>query len=194
MSSTSWPPTPEWAPQNHAAPDPTDAPPFRAPNPQTFVVEYLPRIIRVNQPAAGAEWTQAVTPGTVWQVNSIAARLVTSAVAANRTARVTLADGSVTYLRAGGSGVQVASTTIDYNWFGSGIPAAANASTICNPFPIYPFVVQGGHSIVSSVSLIDATDQWSQIALYVYEISMEPQSTDILRTERGMDLLRRMRF
>lgn len=194
MSSTSWPPTPERAPQTAAAPDPTSAPPYTEHAADEYRTEYMPRIVRVNTPGAGSEWTQAVPAGTVWIVHSIAARLTTSAVAANRTARVTLADGTATYLRAGGAGVQVASTTIDYNWFGNAVAFAANASTICNPFPMYPMVVQGGHSLVSSVSNIDGGDAWSVITIYCYEITTEPPSTDVIRTERGMDLIRRMRF
>lgn len=194
MSSTNWPPTPEWAPPNPAAPDPLSAPAPKVPGVGEWFIEYLPRIVRVNAPSAGQEWSQAVPAGTVWIVQCIAARLVTSATVANRTARVTLADGTVTYLRAGGSGVQVASTTVDYNWFGGGVSFAANASTICNPFPQYPFVVQGGHSITSSVSNIDGTDTWSTITIYVYEVSAEPPSTDLLKSERGMDLIRRMKF
>lgn len=129
----------------------------------------LVRSVPVAQPAAGAEWTQPVSPGAIWEVLAIRARLTTSATVANRTASVVYLDADGNELdRFGPAGVIAASSAATFCWSqGYGATNTQGPNHAPLPTPALPLI--GGWSVKSLTSNIDATDQLSGLILTVRE-------------------------
>ena len=128
--------------------------------------------IPVSNPAAGADWTQAVPSLARWRILSVKATLTTSAAAANRCAQLALGvPGSLVYV-AVPAVLQAASLTYIYN-FGAGVTtllATVGATTlsVITAIPV-DFWLQNGASIASATQNIQAADQWSGIQIQVEE-------------------------
>lgn len=73
-------------------------------------------VVRPTVPGAGAEWLATVPAGHVWWLRTAWAQLATSAVAADRVARLALTDGVATYLDVPPAEGQAASQTRRYSW------------------------------------------------------------------------------
>lgn len=140
--------------------------------------DVVPRIVTVASPAAGADWSVNVPGGMVWQVQAIAATLVTSVVVANRFAALLVGDGTTTPIRLGGAPAIVASLTTRFCWlrdYGHSI-TASNPSGITIAWPVIPIL--GGWTISSSTLAIDVGDQWSAISLFVFEVQWREMTPD----------------
>lgn len=152
--------------------------------------ERIPRVLKVQNPAVGTDWTINVTAGTMWYVQSIAARLVTSAVVANRSTAIIASDGTDVFMRLSPVQVQVASVSSRYSWVKNQGYAASStwAAGIVASFPSIPLF--GGFAISASTPAIDVGDQWSEIVLYVIETEERPYDVELnydLAQLRGKD-------
>jgi hypothetical protein len=129
----------------------------------------LVRSVPVAQPAAGAEWTQAVPPGAIWEILNIRFQLVTSAVVANRTSSLLVRDGDTAIAaRFGPQSTQGATTTVQHN-FSSGYGATNSQGLQAAPLPVPPIIMPGAWSLASFTSNLDVGDQYSGIVLAVRE-------------------------
>ena len=145
-----------------------DAPPLRRQSP--------PQLVRGVDPAAGANFAQAVNDGLHWRLVSVFFRLVTSADAADREGTIEYRDqeGNV-YARFGAPVEVTADTTIDY-YFSSyrGQPDWPINATIV--VPLDPILLAPAHSFNIVVAAIDNTDAVTRIR-YVVE-KFYPDSAD----------------
>lgn len=143
--------------------------------------EVIPRLIPVASPAAGAEWTVPVQSSTVWLVQAVNARLVTSATVANRSPRLQISDGSSTIVLAGASAVEAASGSVLHVWARglAGFNNSTSGGVLPQSLPAIPLL--GGWSLGTLTSSIDAGDQWSGIFLYVLEIEQTPYDVEVQR-------------
>jgi hypothetical protein len=122
-----------------------------------------PRVIQVQQPLAGAEW-KYVHSGPSWFIpTSILAKLVTSAVVANRLPQITLTFKSVLCGQWSTAVVVPASTTAFIS-----ASDAGGTSTLLNTLTIEMpdnLIIADGMTLASLTNLIDVGDQYSGIAI-----------------------------
>ncbi|HET9765263.1 MAG TPA: hypothetical protein VFS60_00365 [Thermoanaerobaculia bacterium] len=176
-----------------------DEPPQYGPNrpgigEQPYGTEFVPRVVTVSTPNAGAEFSQRVTGGSIWLLHSVRATLVTAAAVANRLPALTFSDGSTTWATLPTSIAVTATSTTTVSWLADPGGVGTLAGGLVGPLPGWPCALPPGTLIASLTAAIQAADQYSQVALYCYEVTAEPVGTDWLHTERGMDLLKRLRF
>lgn len=128
----------------------------------------LMRSVTVANPAAGAEFSQAVPAGVHWILRSVKAVLTSSAVAGNRVARLKIADGAANVLILSSANVnQAASLAFTFNWFNGAFPSAAGPTVevgIPGDLRLLPTWTIG-----TLTTLIDVGDQYSAIVLGVEE-------------------------
>lgn len=131
----------------------------------------LTKAVPIANPAAGADWTQAVPAGVAWEVLSIEAQLLTSAVVANRNAllRVRDPDGREA-VRIAPAVVQAASLPVVYTYL-PGFGAIASEAGQQLPLPSPLLYLPSGWQVGSLTTLLDVGDQWSAIVLTVREWS-----------------------
>lgn len=127
------------------------------------------RTIRLATRAAGLEWELKAPGSAYWRVISVTARLVTSAVVANRQVSLIGDDQTNTFFTQGFSSAQAASLTVDYcaHTGGSSILAGTTATA---PLPHAGLLLIPGYRLRSSTALLDAGDQWSLVTALVDEI------------------------
>lgn len=123
--------------------------------------------LSVAAPAAGADWTLTVPAGHVYQLLSVFATLVTSAVAATRIARLLLGDGDSTFLDVPPFASQITTLTRRYAWIPAG-QAYATGLGILSPLP--DVELQAGWTLGTTTDAIDITDQWSAIRVNVIDL------------------------
>lgn len=141
--------------------------------------ESIPKIIPVAAPGANTEWTVPVPGGACWIVQSIVATLTTDATVANRTAMVTVSDGTTVFVRVPPSAVIPASTVARITYvrnYGATISASLTAGQ-ASPFPSIP--IFGGFQIASATENRAAGDAYTGIVLYVVEIEERPYDTEL---------------
>lgn len=131
----------------------------------------LVKPVFVATPAAGAEWTQTVPAGVIWEVVSIQETLVTSAVVANRTQQWTLTDGSTEVLRQASNTTTGASTTQRTGW--QQLLGAIVSPSGITLLPLGVVIAQAGYVFKSTTALIDVADQYSSIVFQVREWSVD---------------------
>lgn len=143
------------------------------------------RVIQVPSPAAGAEWSVQVPGGERWSIRSLVAQLLTSAVAANRGARLEVSDGNVRVASYQAAQIQAASTTVRHTLVPGG-PVGANAQSQASQWPgPDPFILAPTWVLSTSTINLDVGDQWSAIAMHVL---VEP-----VRGDAGARLYRQWR-
>lgn len=123
----------------------------------------------VTQPAAGADWVQAVPTGARWLLHGIYATLVTAVAAGNRQPILVFDDGANKLAAQNTALVQAASLTNDWSWD----PASPSTGLFANsvnevdlPFPVPLFA---GWRVRPITLNLAAADQWSGIRLLVEE-------------------------
>lgn len=128
------------------------------------------RAVQVANPAAGADWSQAVPNGMAWRPRAIFFQLVTSATVATRQVNVVIKDdqGNIVAEFAA-SGSQAASLTGAYTAMQGGPLAGAN-NVFVMPLP-FDVVLPAAFTIGTSTGSIQAADQYSLINLLVEETS-----------------------
>lgn len=131
----------------------------------------LVKTVNAGVPVAGGEWFISVPGGVFWEILTVKARLITSAVVANRVPALVLNDGDTFAVgRYPAAAAQVASTTVVYTWSaGYGDHNNPAASTAALPTPA--LLGLQSWSVQSVTTAIDAGDQWGIIVLTVREWS-----------------------
>ena len=130
----------------------------------------------VASPAAGADFTVKVDDaGAPWQIVSIRARLVTSAVVANRLVHCVVkdADGNEVY-RIGFDGAITASKTTIFSFTPAAGGIAGGITTnndLVYSIPDGPYLPRW--TVGSVTGAIDVGDQWSQIAVWYMAVLPE---------------------
>jgi hypothetical protein len=119
-------------------------------------------VVAPANPAAGADWSFTITAGGTLQ--SVTARLVTSATAANRTPQLVVTDGAGhTVALSPAAPAQPASATATYQWSATSPSQAATGATVTLPVPALTAAV--GWTVATTTAGIQAGDQWSNIVI-----------------------------
>lgn len=150
--------------------------------------EVIPRVIPVADPAIGSDWSLNVPGGVLWYVESIKARITTSATVASRRVAIVVTDGSLEVFRVGEAANLTAGVTANYNWLRNVATQGAASFTngVLRTFPSVPIL--GGWSIGTSTENMDPNDHYNLIVLYVLEIEERPYDVELARdlaTMRG---------
>jgi hypothetical protein len=127
------------------------------------------RQVQAATPGAGVEWTIAVPLNTRWRLLSLAAQLITSAVAANRIPHIIMSmGGASTSFRGEPNQVVPASSTVIIS--GSAAPVITAITTITVNVGVPPDVrLASADGIASATLNIQAADQYSAIFVSVEE-------------------------
>jgi hypothetical protein len=163
--------------------DPPAAPYAPSPDPDTVAAFELalrlhegryrkvPQVVRVANPAAGADWAASVTPGATWVPLAFAGTFTTSAVVANRAVELQYNDRSRTFFNLPPTGVQAASLAWTYCWARETPIQNPPATALANGGALPPFSLFGGLQIKTATVNIDAADQWTNVTLLVLEVT-----------------------
>lgn len=143
------------------------------------------RIVRIDDPAAGAELSETVPGQETWVVESVRLQLVTDATAADRSVRITATDGSVEHFRTVHGEVQVASTTVVYAAFNGSPAAGTTANGLVLAWPTSGLILPPGHVLATNTMNLQAADQISDARLNVLAIPTGPRA----RVEPAVDVL-----
>jgi len=127
------------------------------------------RTVRLPAIAAGLNWELKAPGNAYWRIVSITARLVTSAVVANRQVVLIGDDQTNTFYTQGFSSAQAATLTIDYcaHTGGSSILGGTVAT---GALPHMGLLLMPGYRLRASTALLDVADQWSLVTALVDEI------------------------
>jgi hypothetical protein len=129
----------------------------------------VPKIIVVQQPAAGADWSYVIG-GPVWyKLHAIVGQLVTSATVAARSVAFTVKYTGILCAQFGATATQAASLTVVYSFADTSV-LSADPGTIHVP-TTSDMVFKDAITIGTRTASIQAADQWSAIALYVEEFT-----------------------
>ncbi len=128
----------------------------------------VPNILPGVTPTAGGDWTFRPPPGVVWRLIGGSAKLVTSAVVANRQVKIGLDDGQNELFLVPAANVQAGGTTVTYELLpGLGITTLAGGRQAM-PLPAV-LLVDSNVRLFSQTDLIDVGDKWTAIVFYVEE-------------------------
>lgn len=132
------------------------------------------RTIPIDQPAVGVDFVITPPGGVIWRVISMVARLVTSAVVANRLG-VFVADNTERAWWKGSAGAfETASSTIDYALHTGVSSPSTGGSVFYIPVPVQGLLLRPSNRLRSTVTALDVGDQWANIMLLVEEIPSGP--------------------
>lgn len=134
------------------------------------------RVVTGTDPAAGAEWTETVPAGVVWDLISVLATLVTDATVADRSPRLRIGDGASVFLDVPPVAVQAASITGRYLW-GRGLTGTNIGAGQAAGIP--DLRLPAGSTIASLTGNLQAADNWGAPVLYVVETAIRGASTDL---------------
>ncbi len=126
------------------------------------------RSFNVPNPAAGADWAQAVPTGARWRLVSLQATLSTSVVVANRNPGLVFDDGANIFWSAPSQRISAASSALAYSWGNQGVVALTTASTGSGD-TMPPEYLFAGFRVRATTVALQAADQWSGINLLVEE-------------------------
>ena len=125
-------------------------------------------------PAAGDEWVATVPNGEIWLVHSLRFNFLTSAVAANRLAMVSIVPISNETIRIFPSGFQVANNEYDFTVAEFGYVPAETFDIFRNlPMPNNVIIGPGG-TIGSATDTIDAGDAYQGIKISIEKFFTTP--------------------
>jgi hypothetical protein len=126
-----------------------------------------PQVVTVADPAAGTNWSYLLPNNYTYQVEYIRYRLATDATAANRVHAISFTDIGNLYLQATPNLAQTASQTIDVTWSNSPTNSLNATNGLGNlTMPTTP-ILPGNHTIRSAILNLQATDQISDIDIYL---------------------------
>lgn len=133
------------------------------------------RIVTASTVGAGVAWTLQPPGGFAWRIVSVAARLVTSAVAGNR--RVFFIAGSAerNYFDQPANTDQAASQTVDYCGHTGASPGGVVPGALTVPLPSSGLLLLAGRRLTVTVTGLDAGDQWSLVHALVDETTGSDQ-------------------
>ena len=122
----------------------------------------------VTGPAAGAEWSQTVPPGQLWEILEVRYLFVTDATVVNRTINIRMMNGGSVMVQVGNPTYQMGGLTRAYRWmtnFPLFINQVGNANTpneMQGPLPD-KIIVADGDTILSSTGNLQPGDAYSGI-------------------------------
>lgn len=125
------------------------------------------RLVRIPNPAAGAELSIDSDTGELWLVRSIVATLTTDATVANRVPVLLADDGTTEYFRTRSESVQAASLAVVYCGFSGSAGGVVAGASVPLPWPTDGLPLPPGHRLRTSTVAIVAGDQWSAVGLWV---------------------------
>lgn len=121
----------------------------------------------VTAPAAGSDWSYTPQGGRWERIELVHAKLVTSAVVANRQPLFIVQDQNNAELAALPPLVnQAATTTTRYTWW-RGLGATVALLSGRTASPLGELILRPGWKIGTNTGAIDVGDQWSEISLVV---------------------------
>lgn len=121
------------------------------------------RVLAPADPAAGIDWTLPATGAATWRIVSFVARLVTSAVVANRQVTLLADDGERVWFATSAASVQTASQTTDYAGHTNSGRGGATPGVLTLSIPSAGLLLLPGYRLRVSTSGLDAGDQWSVV-------------------------------
>lgn len=128
-------------------------------------------VVRVTQPAAGADPVIVVPGNQVWQVLSVTGILTADAVVANRRPTLIIDDQTTTVAQVATGIVTVASQATRYSFVnGYDLETGAAGAAVSDPF-MADNVLPSGWRVRFSTLGLDPGDQWSQLAVWVRRIN-----------------------
>lgn len=127
------------------------------------------RVVQVNPPAAGAEFSITPTNAAGWLVQTIRFLFATSAVVATRVPSLLFTDGTTRWGGVIPANGQTQSTTFAYMGVSGTSRGSLAGSHIAMDFPVGGVWLPQGHSITSFTDNRDVGDQFSAIACSVIE-------------------------
>lgn len=141
---------------------------------QPTYYEKTAQIVKVANPAAGAQFVVTVPGDQAWKVHAVTAVLTASAAVATRDVALLADDQSTTFLAAGVGPTQTAGQVATYSWARSLSTSTGliTGGVISAGFP--DLVLPPGYRLRSTVVAMDVADQWSSIALYVEALDTLP--------------------
>lgn len=128
------------------------------------------RIIRLGDPAAGADWSLEPGGQRWWRVTSFVATLVTSAVVANRRVRFEARSGERTWLRAPTAADQAATLTVVYTGHTACTARGIVDGTQVVELPSRGVLVRPGDTFRPVTAAIDVADRWSAVSIMCEEV------------------------
>lgn len=127
------------------------------------------RRIAVPDPAAGVNLLLPNDSGGYWLLMALTLRLVTSAVAGNRTMRIDASSAEDVWFSTIHTTNHAASTTRDYSAWPGAPCDATNSTGRTLGLPNSGLLVPAGHVVRTAVDAIDAGDQISRAVAMVWE-------------------------
>jgi hypothetical protein len=148
------------------------------------------QVATIATPVAGAEFTIRAPGQGIWRILSLAFLLTTSAVAANRRVALVADDQTDVWFAAESTVDVAAGSAVRFGAY-PGAPSAGLTAVLVNlPLPYGGLVLQPGHRLRSSTTLIDVGDAYTQIRAQVQEYPQGPDlewmpTTDTQLAEMG---------
>ena len=127
------------------------------------------RVVQVKNPAVATDWSVAVPAGVQWGIRTATATLTTGAATTSYTVRLRLTVDGVIVAQFACNGAPSSSTDNVYTW--SNVAQQYDAESVHQTLNVgMPnLVLPQGCVIGTSTLTLDATGQWSAIALWVEE-------------------------
>lgn len=129
-----------------------------------------PRVVRIANPGAGSEWSQAIPGDREWQVLTVRGTYTASAAVATRQVRLKFNDGTRDYWIVPTVLGENAGEQVIYGWateLGDVMLPTAGDNTVGIPLP--RIVMLPGHRLLSDVRNRQSGDAWTDVSLYVLE-------------------------
>lgn len=134
----------------------------------------FPKQVRVDNPAAGADWRYTCPGQGIQRVVAMRAVLTTSAAVANRAVALVLSDGTDDFATIpSGAAIAASQTGVVSSIPGAPTVGAANGPLLLSA-PTDGFLLLPGWSLRTATALIDVADQWSAVRLWVVEYPTGP--------------------
>lgn len=152
---------------------------------QLQTVRWIPQAIPT--PAAGAEWSFTPQGMGGVLVKSLRFQFTTSAVVGNRLPRVVADDQTTIWWEAAAPTAVAATTTATYAAFDGGTPGTAANGLVTLSWPRTGLWLPQGNRLRSITPALDVADQYSNLAVLLYELPSGPfvrmDPTDLLMFE-----------
>lgn len=147
-------------------------------------------IVKVPDPAAGADFT--IKPNRLgdWLVRKLVLTLATSATVATRAMVIKATDGSDTYFLTASDTTQAASLTQQFTAFEGNANFTGAGTVFSIGWPTHGLYLPQGYTLQSQIGNIQAADQISSVRLWVEEYPTGPDTSwqnvsNAQITERG---------
>lgn len=144
---------------------------------QPVTYERTLQVIRVPNPAAGAQWSVTVPGDQAWRVLSVAALLTTSAVAGNRSAALLADDQQSVFMGADSDVAIAANLAVTISWALGLITSTSIVTGGVASAGLPDLVLPPGYRLRSATTAFDVADQWSSIAIAVESLQTLPFGT-----------------